>query len=321
MKNTLLAVTITASLFAVSLNGCTKDDYTGTTLTGSFDMEGHRGARGKRPENTIPAFLYCMEQGMTTLELDTVVTRDKELIIHHDTELNGTICLDSRGNPAQPVPVKNLTVAELKTYDCGALKNEKFPEQQPQKGTRLSTLKELFRYVRAYEKDRGIATPFMFNAEIKLEDNAGIDAILEAARLMVKAIEDAGMTDRVIVQSFVMEALKEVRRLNPSIRTSALFEPTYPQGFLLTIGAAANSDEIIEKTVQTGASIISPYYLYCSGDFIKKCHDKNIAVVPWTVNETDIMERLMKRGVDGIISDYPDRLKKAYDDHKKAALK
>jgi glycerophosphoryl diester phosphodiesterase len=317
----LIMFSLIASACVLSISGCGKKECNGTSLTGTVDLEGHRGARGKRPENTIPAFVYCMEQGMTTLELDTHVTKDKDLIIHHDDTLNGTICQDAQGNPAAKIPVKTLTVAELKTYDCGARKNGEFPEQEPVKGTRLSTLKELFDFVKAYEKEHNIAVPFMFNIEIKLEENATIEEILQAARIMVKTVEDAGMTDRVLIQSFVMDAIQEVKKLNPAMKTSALFQPTYPQGFMLTIGQPSNSDDIIAKAVGVGADVISPYYLYCTSDFMKKSHEKKLQVIPWTVNEPDVMARLLKCGVDGMISDYPDRLRAAHEAWRKAVPK
>ncbi|MBN1533924.1 MAG: glycerophosphodiester phosphodiesterase [Spirochaetes bacterium] len=317
----LLMFLMMASTGILCTTGCGTRECSGSSLNGTVDLEGHRGARGKRPENTIPAFVYCMEQGMTTLELDTHVTKDKDLIIYHDDTMNGTICQDAHGNPAGKIPVKTLTVSELKTYDCGARKNEEFPEQETAKGTRLSTLKELFDFVKAYEDEHGITTPFMFNIEIKLEENASIQEILEAARITVKAIEDSGMTNRVIVQSFVMEAIKEVKRINPAMKTSALFQPTYPQGFMLTIGRSANSDEIIAQTLEAGADVISPYYLYCSSEFMRKCHEKKLLVIPWTVNEPEAMKRLLECGVDGIISDYPDRLRAAHDVWRKTGQK
>ena len=111
----------------------------GRSLDGTVDLQGHRGARGKRPENTIPAFVYCIEQGMTSIEIDTNVTQDNQLIVYHDTTVNGKICRSENGEPAESVPIREMTVRELKRLDCGSAGNPKFPEQEPVPGTRLIT--------------------------------------------------------------------------------------------------------------------------------------------------------------------------------------
>lgn len=291
---------------------CSSSGAIGRSLDGTHDLQGHRGARGKRPENTIPAFEYCIEHQMTTIELDTNVTKDKQLIVNHDTAVNGKICLYEDGESAEFTPIKDLTVEELKQLDCGSTGNADFPEQMPVAGSRLITLDEFFEFVHAYERDHALPRPILFNIETKFRDDHTIEEVYTAARLMVKAIEAAGMVDRSTVQSFVPQVLPEIKKLNPSIKTSALFEPSVFQGFLLKLGFNANRDEIIQNAAALAVDIISPHYLYIDTGFVHRCHEKCLKVLPWVVNEARAMEKMLNCGVDGIISDYPDRLSRVY---------
>ncbi len=304
--------------FLFLLTACDQSEIT-VDRNKSLDLQGHRGARGDRPENTLPAFQYCMEQQMTTLELDTVVTRDKQLIVYHDTNLNGELCLDAEGNPAQSIPIKNLSVAELKSYDCGSLVNEDFPEMQTVPGTRLSTLDEVFKTAKNYEKQHQVKSKFLYNIELKFDENYTREEVDEAAILMVKNIEEADLTEFVTVQCFTMEMLPAVKKLNPRIKLSALFEPTIPQGIRLMIGFTANSDEILQKAINAGADVISPYYLYIKPDFVRASHANNLEVLPWTVNDAEKMKEMMNLNVDGIISDHPKLLFETHQNWKSAA--
>lgn len=305
----------TIVIFYLLLYACLSKNVSGSGSSEKVkrvDLQGHRGARGMRPENTIPAFQYCIEHNMTTIELDTNVTKDKQLIICHDSVINGSLCLDEDGKPAQPIPIRELTVAEIKKYDCGAVKNVKFPEQVPIKNTTLVTLSEFFDFIGKYEKDHPEQQPLGFNIETKFGKGYSREEILETAGLMVKTVETAGMVDRTTVQSFVIDVLPEIKRLNSGLKTSALFKPTRFQGIRMLLRLNANRSEIIEKTIKTGADIISPHFLYVTPAFVNQCHEKNIKVLPWTVNDEKKIKNLLNCGVDGIISDYPDRLYGVY---------
>ena len=280
--------------------------------TPSMDLQGHRGARGMRPENTLPAFEYCVDQHMTTIELDTTVTRDKQLIIHHDTILNPDICLDEQGMPVEPVSIRSLSVSELKKLDCGSLQNEKFPNQVTVKDTGLMTLEaffDRFQYVRVKGQSQRL---IQFNIEIKFEDDPSPSDITEAADIMVNIILKAGMAQRTTVQSFVIEVLPEIKKRSSMIQTSALFSPTRFQGLKMILGLNANREGIVQKTIEIKADVISPYYLYVNEAFVNICHQHNIKVIPWTVNEEEIMKELFDAGVDGVISDYPSLLYSVY---------
>lgn len=285
-------------------------------LSPVFEMHGHRGARGLAPENTWVAFEKALKEGMNVLELDTVVTKDKKLVIYHDTELNPEICQYPNGRKVEKKPIRELTLSELKEFDCGSLKNPKFPEQIPQPREKLLSLEEFFQKMRELEKKDPTYQKVLFNIETKFPTfrQAPPAEIEEFATLMVSTIEKANMVERSTVQSFVVEILPVIKEKNPKIRTSALFEPTYLQGFLIYIGLGGGIRKaILEKAQKNQADVVSPYWLYVNADFVKKAHQKNMLVIPWTVNDEKKMKELLRVGVDGIISDYPDRLKKVVE--------
>jgi len=280
----------------------------------SIDLQGHRGARGLFPENTIPAFQCAIEHKMTTLELDTNLTKDGNLIVYHDSFINADLCLDPKRNPAQSTRILDMTLEDLKKLDCGSIINEEFPEQRQVPGTKLITLSEFFHFVKQYEADHPDIPKLRFNIETKFESAPDQEYLEKFAMVMVELIEEADVVDRTTVQSFVLEVLPLIKKRNPALKTSALFQPSYVQGFLMMMGLNSIRNEIIEKTEKAGADIISPYHLYANRFFIQTCHEKNIRVIPWTVNEKKKIVTLLNNGVDGIISDYPDQLSFVYQE-------
>ncbi|EMF98272.1 glycerophosphodiester phosphodiesterase family protein [Leptospira borgpetersenii str. 200701203] len=279
----------------------------------SLDLQGHRGARGLRPENTWPAFEEAIRYGMTTLELDTVLTKDNKIIIHHDSFTNPTICQKKDGTQIVSTSLYELTLSELKQLDCGAKKNPKYSEQIPVPGTELITIEEFFTLVANAEKKNPNRTKLKFNIETKFPDDNNsqipIGKVKEHVNLLVQAIEDAKVVDRTTIQSFYLPALPIVKEVNPKLKTSALFSLTYFQGAMMKLGLGNGTRrEALQKTLEVKADVISPYFLYVTEEFVQEVHSHNISVIPWTVNDPKVMRKLMDAGVDGIISDYPDRL-------------
>lgn len=216
-----------------------------------LDLQGHRGARGLRPENTWPAFQAAIDHQMTTLELDTVLTKDGHVIVHHDSDTNPVICQKQDGQPILKTNLYNLTLADLKELDCGSLKNPNFPEQVPVPGTQLITIQEFFKLVEAVEKKRK-GQPLRFNIETKYpnDENATVsDERMKAhVAALVSAVEKAKVVNRTTIQSFYLPALPEVKKINPGIKTSALFVPTYFQGFRMMLGLGTGlRKDILEK--------------------------------------------------------------------------
>ena len=267
------------------------------------------------PENTWPAFAAALEHGMTVLELDTVLTAEGDLIVHHDTETNPANCRNDDGSAIRSTSIRTLKVADLKKLDCGSLGNDKFPDQKKVPGTRLITLDEFFAKMREVEKTDVAKGRITFNIEAKFPDkgNPTDEELRTFAATLVGKVKAAGMTRRSTLQSFEIRILPLLKAADPQIKTSALFAPTYFQGFRMMIGLGEGPrGAIISAAVDAKADIISPYKLYASPEFIHAAHQKNLAVIPWTVNDKEDMVELFKHGVDGIISDYPDRLKAAY---------
>ena len=302
--------------------------------TQSFDLQGHRGARGLAPENTLPAFAKGLSIGVTTLEMDAAITRDDVVVISHDPALNPNIARgpDGRWLEKRGPLIKDLAFAELQRYDVGRLKPESayakgFPDQVAVDGTHVPKLADVFDLVK-----RSGNRQVQFDIETKVFPLAPDDALPPDvfARRLVAEIRKAGMESRTMIQSFDWRTLQVVRREAREMRTVYL---TAQQKFLDNIcaGAGSGSPAIapadcqpspwtagfqlkdlgsVPKMVKTaGGDIWSPYF----GDLdaVKRAEAKalGLAVVPWTVNDPAQIARMLDLGVDGIISDRPDRVR------------
>lgn len=311
LANWLYSLMASVVLFVLLGGGC--QSLPQQKALESIDLQGHRGARGLRPENTIPAFRQALKYGMTTLELDTTLTKEGRLIVHHDTTTNPGLCRKDNGNPISSRPIRSMTVAELKKLDCGAMRHDDYAQQRAVPGTRLITLKEFFDFVKKWRTKHANQPVPRFNIELKFPADAPTKDKKLAASVIVQRIEKEGVVERAVVQSFAKEVLPMVKRRNPKVTTSALFSTTNFRGAMMLLGFGMDRNRIIDKTQEVGAGIVSPHYSYVSPSFVHYAHQKGIAVIPWTVNDTDRMAKLLRMGVDGIISDYPNRLRRVYN--------
>ena len=255
-------------------------------------VHGHRGSRGTVPENTIPAFEAALMAEADVLEMDMSVTKDNVLVISHEPKLTPERCLDAEGNRLEkPIPIRSLTLAEVKKYDCGSLGNPKFPRQLPVPGTRMPTLDEVFAMVKA--SGYAAAPQVEFNIETKLfpAEPELTPAPAEFAKLVVETIKKHGMEKRTMVQSFDFRTLREIKKLDPAIRTSQL---TYEE--LVDIVPALKSIK---------ADIWSPNSEWITLDSVKEAHAAGIQVAPWTINSKKGWDAAIAAGVDAIITDYP----------------
>lgn len=243
-----------------------------------------------RPENTLPAFEYAIAQGVDVLELDMAVTQDGVIVISHDPHLNRTICQGPEGGETA---IHKLTFQQVRQWDCGALKNPGFPKQQPVPGTRMPALEEVF--------DLAASSRVQFNIETKIDPKTPDLAPDPAtfARLVVDLVRKHGMGRRVIVQSFDFRTLKEVRKLAPEVRLSALYSGP-PKSFV----------EIAKEAGAEGRSveIVSPLFSLVTPEEVKAAHAAGVQVVPWTANTPAAWRALADAGVDAIISDDPAEL-------------
>ena len=263
-----------------------------------FDWQGHRGCRGLMPENSIPAFIEALKYPVTTLELDIVISADQQIVVSHEPWMNTEICLGPDGASLQGmghrVNLFRMTLAEIQAYDCGSLGNPKFPSQLHLR-TIKPTLAEVVHAVRTACAESGREMP-KFNIEIKSEPSGYNTFYPEPGpfvRMVLAEIDALGITQQVILQSFDLNVLREIHRQN----TYAI-----PISYLVFMGK--DLDHALRKLGFT-PQIYSPHLRLATKKLIRKAHDQGIRVIPWTVNQKSKMQKLINRGVDGIITDYP----------------
>ncbi len=248
-------------------------------------VHGHRGARARRPENTLPGFEYAIAAGVDALELDMAVTRDNVLVISHDPILEPPVC----SGPQPHAVIRELTLAEVGQWDCGRVQNPRFSTQQTVPGTHMPTLDEVF----------ALATrsSFDFNIETKsFPDKPEYTPPPEAfARLVLDRIRAHHLEKRVILQSFDFRTLTAIRGLAPEIRLSALVERD-DRDFTAIAAAAAH------------AEIVSPEFHLVTPEKVAAAHAAGIQVVPWTADTPADWQKLADARVDAIISDDPAEL-------------
>lgn len=291
----------------------------GATAAFGFDLQSHRGARGLAPENTLPAFERALEIGVTTLELDIGVTADGVVVVLHDPFLNPAITRDAAGqwlSGGKGPLVRSLTLAQLQAYDVGRIRPETaygrtFATQQGRDGVRIPTLAGVFERVKALGADH-----VRFNIETKLNPLRPDETVTPEAmtRALLQVVDEAGMARRVAIQSFDWRSLQLVRQLAPSIPTAHLTIQTANSDNLRdgawTAGLRIGDDGSVPRLVQAaGGRIWSPNKGALTEPLVREAQALGLQVLPWTVNEPAEMERLIEWGVDGLITDYPDRLR------------
>jgi glycerophosphoryl diester phosphodiesterase len=299
--------------FTLSLMYCGTPQVKSMKSNRAIELHGHRGARGLKPENTIPAFEKALELGVYTLELDIVLTKDKQILVHHDTEVNPQLCVHKEGIPVKKELISNLTLFEVQKLDCGSIKNIYFPKQETVPGTPIPTLTDVIRFVKGYEKKNPKKSKVILNIELKFPPKTGEPEIQEFVSLLVKTLEQEAFLDSCLVQSFDLRSLPVLKELKPNIPTSALFYPSKTDQFWMKyFGGDSVRRKVIDTAKYVGASYVSPYYGYINSQFVEYAHSQNLKVLVWTVNTKEEMQRLHDLGVDGIISDYPDYLKELF---------
>ncbi len=302
-------------------------DTIASTLPDGFDAQGHRGARGLKPENTLPAFETALDLGVTTLELDLHYSADGVVVIWHDDKIDGDKCgldpdsdieapdTDSLISWGEALRISQLTYEQLQAYRCDRNPSEsKYPDQNnaptPLAGDayQIISLEELFQFVETYaesdqksDAQRANALIVMFNIETKRKPN--LDKVIgdnfdgvnpgEFELEILRIVDEFDIEDRVVVQSFDHRSLWAIRSINDTIRLAAL---------------TSRESADITGMAENGANIWSMNYSALTPALVSKAHKVGLLVIPWTVNEADDMQELIELGVDGIISDRPDIL-------------
>jgi glycerophosphoryl diester phosphodiesterase len=294
----------------------------------AFDLQGHRGARGLRPENTLAAFSFAIATGVTTLETDLAVTKDGVLVISHDPFLNPDVVRGPDGGwlGAKGPPIHSLTLAELERYDVGRLDPtsayaRSFPDQRAEDGQRFPTLEQLFALVKAASR------PVRLNIETKIAPDgsfATVDAETFAA-MTVDAIRKAGLEREVTIQSFDWRTLVAAKKRAPEIATVFLTIETErddtvkrradtPSPWLAGFDLRSVDGSVPRLAKAAGCATWSPFWRNVSKANVEESHALGLAVLPWTVNDPRDMARLIDDGIDGLITDYPDRARRVMAD-------
>jgi len=266
-----------------------------------FDLQGHRGARGLLPENSIPAFKKALELGVTTLEMDVVISGDKKVVVSHEPYFSSEICMNELGRRIDPREEEHLnifmmTYEHVREFDCGSIGNPEFPGQE-QLSVHKPLLAEVIEVCEAYSKKQNRPLPY-YNIEIKSEKKKYGEYQPypdHFTRLVFDVIHEQGLPkERVIIQSFDPEILKSWRKHYPGFALALLIEnKKSPQKNIDNLGFTPD--------------IYSPYFKYISKDEVESLHRKDIKVIPWTVNEVEDMREVLSLNVDGLITDYPNR--------------
>jgi glycerophosphoryl diester phosphodiesterase len=273
-----------------------------------FDLQGHRGARGMKPENTIPSFLAALDSGVTTIELDVVITKDKQVLVSHEPFMSPTICLDSSGNEfkeERKFSIYKLTYEEIKIFDCGSKGHTGFPEQEKSAAHKpllrdvIVAVENHIKNYTKYEVD--------YNIEIKSTpdgDKKNHPPIEEFSDLVFGVVDQYLPWQRVVIQSFDFRVLRYWHTKYPKVRLAMLIE---------------NVKSVDSNLTELGfkPSTYSPYYKLLKEQQVEYLHSLSVdgaekpktkmRVIPWTINDPDEMIKFKEMGVDGIITDYPNR--------------
>lgn len=267
----------------------------------NLDVQGHRGARGLMPENTIPAMLEAVRLGVTTLELDVVITADQQVLLSHEPWINADICLDASGqelssSKGKQINLFALTYDEITAFDCGSKGNSRFPEQQ-KIPVHKPLLLDVFQAVERYSKEHK-RNLVQYNIEIKSSpagDGKQHPAPELFAELVLAEIAKAGVQNRTTIQSFDPRPLQYLNAKNAPVKLALLVE-------------SQSNYEAAIRDLGFIPTIYSPYYRLVNKKLMTYASQIGMKVIPWTVNETEDMRRMLELEVHGIITDYPNRL-------------
>jgi glycerophosphoryl diester phosphodiesterase len=340
-RSVLIALSATAVLAA--LTSCSGDvegddsadasssNSVAPAAAGAFDLQAHRGGRGEYTEESLVAFGEALSLGVSTLELDIVLTKDNQPLIWHDPKIDEKKCADTApltpGDPQFPYVgklVHDLTLDQVRTLNCDKTLAA-YPDAKPVTGNKIAVLPELFALV----DERG-ADDVRFNIETKVEGENRSDSATpeEFVDVILAAVTAADKLDRVAIQSFDWRTLPLVHQAQPSIPLVALWDETTWTAKSPWLGSvdydAVGGDVIAGATTIDGVTILSPgyvnpypdgpippagYTLVANEDFVNRAHDAGLTVIPWTINDPDVMNAQIDAGADGIITDYPTKLR------------
>ncbi len=266
-----------------------------------IDVQGHRGCRGLFPENTIPGFLHALDLGVHTLEMDVVTSGDDHVIVSHEPYFHHDISLDPEGNEIsaaneQAHNIFLMTVEEIQQYDVGSKSHPDYP-QQAKLRVHKPTLREVFFAVEEYLVDNNMP-PVQYSIEIKRKpetDSKMHAAVTHFVDLVHQVIEDSDLIDRCLIQSFDIETLQILNEKYPYVRLVYLID---------------NQETLDDNMKVLGLTpeVYSPEFVLLDVELVNQVHKSGMKIVPWTVNDPEDIKTCLELDIDGIISDYPNRV-------------
>ena len=278
----------------------------GPWASGRFDVEGHRGAKGLVVENTLAGFTAAFDAGVTGVELDVRLTADGEVVVWHDPVLLPLKCR-ATGPGVVGRRVDELTLAQLRTVDVGSRSLPGFPGQGTDPGARIPTLREVV--------DHGLecAPHVWWTIELKVDPRDPTEAARRDELLdgVLDVVHDSGVDDRCFVHSFNWSVLERARELAPDVARSALVEsavtwvPDSP--WTGGVDVAEHGDDVAAGAAEVGAHVLSPEHVLVDAALVERAHGLGLGVLPWTVNDVEHVRAVVAAGVDGLVTDYPDR--------------
>lgn len=266
-----------------------------------LDIQGHRGCRGLLPENTIPSFLKAIDIGVTTIEMDIVISGDGHVIVSHESYMNHEICTKPSGDTVSRGEESSYNLYEMvydsiRLYDVGMKTHPRFKGQQ-----KIQVFKPLLSAAIDSIEAHIMANklnPIQYNIEIKSSkfgDNRYHPEPEEYVDRLVSLVKKKGILDRVIIQSFDFRILRQINSKYPGISSAALIERDI-------------TPEKVMEELGYKPEVYSPDFNIVNENWLLFCNKNNIKLIPWTINDPEDLLRAIDLGVDGIITDYPDRL-------------
>lgn len=264
-----------------------------------FEWQGHRGARGAFPENTIPAFLFALDEGMNTLEMDVVVTSDEKLVVSHEPFFHPQLCNANFPQVVRPDTlgegnnIYQWTYSDISHVDCGLLPHPKFPDQTKIPATK-PLLEDVIDTAEVYAKANKLPAP-NYNIEIKSRpewDNLYHPEIEEYASLLVDLLKNKDVLNRSVIQSFDKRPLQFLHKEYPKVKLALLVDDDL---------------SVKQHIADLGFTpeIYSCHFPLVDEELVNYCHENGMRIIPWTVNDIEQITRVKEMGVDGVITDYP----------------
>jgi glycerophosphoryl diester phosphodiesterase len=278
-------------LISLLLSSCTNVQKIKMQTKANFDWQGHRGARGLFPENTLEGMLFALQYPITTLELDVVISKDGLVVLSHEPWMSEEICLDPIGNPVKELEhnLYKMKYSKIVQFDCGSKIHPRFKNQ-----IKIKTHKPLLKDVmlEVEKKNKKILYNIEIKSSLEAEGKGYQPTYKKFSDLVIKTIKELLPENRYTIQSFDWRVLNYLAEKYPKVNRVALIEEPY------------NLSEVL-KQLSSPPQVFSPNYKLLTQDDISYLQKNGIKVIPWTINDPEDMKKLIQMGVDGIITDYP----------------